>query len=259
MRAFRSASFPGLVVLLALVLIAPAHAAPGVNLTWSRCLGEGVGTQNRAFACDTNDGSEVLVVSFVLPAPLAQVSGNEVSIDLISQDDPLPAWWDFKNAGTCRQLSLTFNTTADANDVVCVDWAQGGSSGGIGAYTTGTPPSMGNIDPALADRHRRCVIALAVPPDALADLLADTEYFSCNIVIDHRKTVGTGACAGCSGSVCLVLQMLNVTTPVLANNMFLSGGTTTGSDWARWQGNGADCALVPVKNKTWGEVKAMYR
>jgi hypothetical protein len=39
----------------------------------------------------------------------------------------------------------------------------------------------------------------------------------------------------------------------------MSGGTTTGSDWARWQGNGADCALVPVKNKTWGEVKAMYR
>jgi|KBSSwiStaDraftv2_1062776.scaffolds.fasta_scaffold97659_2 hypothetical protein len=242
----------------------PANAggpatSPGVNLTWSRCHGEGIGTQNRAFACDTNDGSEELVVSFVLPAPLAQVSGNEAFIDLISQDDPLPAWWDFKNAGTCRQLSLTFNTTADANDVVCVDWAQGGSSGGIGAYATGTPPSMGSIDPALADRHRMCAIALAVPPDAHVDLLAETEYFAFNLVINHAKTLGTDACAGCSGSVCLVLQYLVVHTPIFANNVRLQGGTTPGSNMATWQGSGADCALVPVKNKTWGEVKAMYR
>jgi hypothetical protein len=259
MRAFRSASFPGLVVLLALVLIAPAHAAPGVNLTWSRCHGEGVGTQNRAFACDTNDGSEVLVASFVLPADLAQVSGNEVSIDLISQDDPLPAWWDFENAGTCRMTSLTVNATADANNVVCVDWAAGGSTGGLASYSTGTPPSMGNIDPALANRHRRLSLAFAVPPDALASLLADTEYFSCNIAIDHAKTVGAGACGGCAGSVCLVIQMLNVTTPVLGNNMFLSGGTTPGSNMATWQGSGADCNLVPVRNRSWGEVKALYR
>jgi hypothetical protein len=102
-------------------------------------------------------------------------------------------------------------------------------------------------------------IALAVPPGAEADLLANTEYFSCNITIDHAKTVGTGACAGCSGSVCLVLNHFVVATPIPGNNMNLFGGTTPGSDMAHWQGSGADCLLVPVKNKTWGEVKALYR
>jgi len=256
MRRMRFMSLATLAV--ALFAAPPAHAAAGVNLTWSRCYGDG-GAGNAAFACDTNSGSELLVGSFVLPEPLAHVNGNEVSIDLISQDDPLPAWWDFKNVGTCRLNSLHFNTTANANDVVCVDWSAGHSSGGIGAYSTGTPSSMGRIDPSLAPLHRRCVMALAVPPDSLMDLQADTEYFSFNLVIDHAKTVGTGACGGCAGSVCLLFQTINITTPVLANNIFIGNATTPGSNMAHWQGTGADCNLVPVKNRTWGEVKALYR
>jgi hypothetical protein len=142
MRTIRSAFPPGLCVLLAFAMVAPAHAGGpvtspgGVNLTWSRCHGEGLGTQNRAFACDTNDGAEVLVVSFVLDAPLAQASGNEVVIDLVSQDDPIPLWWDFKNAGACRQTSLGMNLAEDPGDVVCANWQGGVASGGIGAYTS---------------------------------------------------------------------------------------------------------------------------
>ena len=259
MRWIRSAFVRGSWVPLALALAAPAHASGSVNLAWSRCSGEGAGSQNAAFACDTNAGQEVLVASFQLPADLAQVSGNEIVIDLLSQDDPMPAWWDFKNAGTCRQTSLSLNFAQDPGDVVCMNWQGGVASGGIGAYDMSGVPPDGNIDPSLATRHRKLKIALAVPPDALANLLAETEYFSCNIVINHAKTVGTGACGGCSGSVCLVLQDINVTTPVLANNIKMYGGTTPGSDWAHWQGSVADCALVPVKNKTWGQVKALYR
>jgi len=89
------------------------------------------------------------------------------------------------------------------------------------------------------------------------DLQGDTEYFSFNLVIDHAKTVGTGACGGCAGAVCLVLQLIHVTTPV--SSYMLGNPTSPGSNMAHWQGSGADCNSVPVKNKTWGEVKAMYR
>jgi len=262
-RPIRSAFFPGLCVLLALAWVPPVHASGpvtspgGVNLTWSRCHAEGVGTQNRAFACDTNDGSEVLVVSFVLDAPLAQASGNEVVISLISQDDPLPLWWDLKNLGACRQTSLSLNLAEDPGDAVCANWQGVGADGGIGAYT-GIAPWM-SIDPALTNRVRRILIAIAVPADELADLLANTEYFSCNIVIDHAKTVGAGACGGCAGSVCLLLQSLKVTDAISSNDVMLFGGATAGSDMAQWQGSGADCNLVPVRNKTWGQVKALYR
>jgi len=258
MRAIRSALFPGLIVLLAVVVMAPetAYADQGVNLTWSGCYGDAGVTANRVFACDTNGGSEVLVVSFELALPLAQASGNEIVIDLISQDDPMPLWWDFKNLGACRVTSLALDTKLDFNSVVCTDWAQGASTGGIGAYDG---PNY-HIDPSLWSRHRTLKIAVAVPLAGLQDLVEDTEYFSCYIVIDHRKTIGAGACGGCAGSVCLLLQSLKVTTtPDFANDVTLSGGTTPGSDMAHWQGSGADCNLVPVKNKTWAEVKAMYR
>jgi hypothetical protein len=147
-------------------------AAPGLSLSWQSCRGEGAGSNNRTFACNVNTGaSEVLVCSFELPWDLAQVAGNEFTLDLLSQSDPMPAWWDFKNAGTCRPTSLGFNTTADPNNVVCVDWAQGNSTGGIGAYTTVSYPSF---DPALLPRVRRCLIAVAAPPNALQDLVAGT-------------------------------------------------------------------------------------
>ena len=246
------------VVAATLCVASSAFAAPGLSLSWSACNGEGTGSHDRTFACNANTGSNLLVVSFELPAPLNTVSGNEIIIDFLSQVNPLPLWWDFKNTGSCRTLSLTFNTVADAANAVCVDWAMGGSTGGVGAYTTGTAASMGSIDPALTNQHRRATIALAVPPTALQDLVAGTEYFACNLAINNLKTVGT-TCTGCDQPICIVLNSVNCTTPVLANNVFIGNASTPGSNIVTWQGVGPNCNAVPTKNRTWGEVKALYR
>jgi len=249
----------GLSVVAAMLCVASsALAAPGLSLRWDHCSGEGNGLSNKTFACASNTGSNVMVVSFELPSDLAQVSGNEVVMDVLSQSATLPAWWDMKTAGSCRSASLLSNFVADAGNVVCVDWTQGGASGGIGSFVTGTPQSMGTIDPALAAQHRRLVLAGAVPPSALQDLTAGTEYFSCNIIVNNLKTVNT-ICTGCTEPVCIVLNSINVTTPVLANNIFIGNASSAGSNIITWQGVGPDCQLVPTKNKTWGEVKALYR
>jgi len=250
----------GLSVVAAMLCVASsALAAPGLSLRWSACSGEGTGLANKTFACANNIGSNLLVVSFELPADLLSVSGNEVVMDVLSQSATLPAWWDMKTTGSCRQTALTSNFVADVNNVVCVDWTAGQGAGGIGSFVTGTPQSMGTIDPALAAQHRRLVLAVAVPPTALADLVAGTEYFSCNILVSNVKTVGPGLCAGCTEPICVVLNSVNVTTPVLANNVFIGNASSAGSNIVTWQGTGPDCQLVPTKNKTWGEVKALYR
>lgn len=242
------------IALAAILLASPAQAAQGVNLRWDRCHGDG-GNENRTFACDTNAGAEVLVCSFVLDAPMAQVSGNEVVIDLLTQDDPVPPWWHFRDPGSCRTTSLRMNTFANADDVACVDWAAGNSIGGVGAYSS----EIGSIDPGLAARHRRIKIALAVPLEHIADLAAETEYFSCNATIDHVKSVGADACAGCTGPVCLVLSRVNVTTPSVANDGTIYAPASPGSNIVTWQGVGPNCQLVPVKRSTWGAVKGLYR
>jgi hypothetical protein len=242
-------------VAAAMLLMSSTAFAAGINLSWVACEGEGSGSHSRTFACAANTGTNQLVVSYVLAADLAQVSGNEIVIDVLSQSNPLPAWWDLREPGSCRPGSLLFNTTANPSDVVCVDWAAGQATGGIGYYGT----ELGSISPSLQAQHRRIKIALAVAPSALQDLVGNQEYFSCNVSINNQKTVGTGACAGCSDPVCIVLNSIKVTTPVPANDVTLGNANAAGSNICTWQGTGPDCNLVPTRNVTWGAVKSLYR
>ena len=239
-----------------LAMSATVAAAAGVGLRWTSCLSDG-GLANKAFACNSNAGTNTLVGTFVTGAAgLAQVSGNEVVIDLASASTPLPAWWQMKNAGTCRQAALTMNFVAPATAANCTDWAVGAAAGGIGAY------NIGLRGPNTA----RLVAALAVAPDNLQDLVSGQEYFSFNVVISNAKTVN--GCAGCLDPVCIVFNSINLTTPVLANNVFLTGPSNgTDANYATWQGGGAPVVgavtgcpqATPTKNKTWSQVKALYR
>jgi len=243
-------------LLVALIAFATQAHASGVFVRWGQCLSDG-GVQNKNFACDANTGSEVLVGGFQLTSDLAQVSGNEVVIDLASAGASLPAWWQFRNAGTCRQTAMTMNTFLSTG-VNCIDWAAGQSQGGIGAY------AIGQRGPNTA----RVVAALAVPVSGLADLSTGQEYFSFNLVITHAKTVGLGACAGCQTPVCLLLVSINLTTPIAANNRKLVNPSNgTDANWVTWQGGGGvtvggatGCpAATPTLQRTWGAVKALYR
>jgi hypothetical protein len=227
-----------------------------VFLRWNQCYGDG-GVQNKTFACGTNAGAEVLTGGFALGADLAQVSGNEVTLELASAGAVLPAWWEFKNAGTCRPTAMIISFSIDPLASVCQDWAQGLSSGGILAYNIGVK----------GPNTARMVAALAVAPENLQNLSAGQEYFSFSLRISHTKTVGTGACAGCTTPVCLLLRSINVTTPVVVNNQTLSGpGNGVDSDFATWQGGGGISSIIgsgcpgalPVEKRTWGAVKALY-
>lgn len=244
-------------VVAAMLFAASSAFAGGVNLQWSRCFGEGLGTANRTFACASNGGVNQLVTSFVLDTAVPTVSGNELVLDFISSTNPLPAWWEMKDLGTCRQNAVNFSTSANPLDGTCVDWAQGQSAGGIGSYDN----SLGSIDPSFTAQHRRMKVALAVQLTALQDLAAGTEYFSCNININNAKTVGPVNCAGCTDQVCIVLNSIRVTTntPGGAADVTLGTPTVAGSNEVTWQGAGANCAAVPVRNATWGQVKALYR
>ena len=240
----------------AMLVVASSSFAAGVNLLWNNCFGEGLGTNNRTFACASNAGTNLLVVSFVPgPGGVVQTSGIEIVMDFLSAANPLPAWWDMRDPLSCRPAALTANTVQNANDVVCLDWSLGAASGGIGAYNT----EIGTIDPGLTAQHRRLKLASAVPQGGIQDLTENTEYFAFNVLVNNTKTVGTGNCTGCADPICIVLNSVNVVSPVVANNRLLSDANTAGSNTVTWQGVGPNCLLVPTKNATWGRVKALYR
>jgi hypothetical protein len=240
----------------ALLLAAASASAGTVNLRWNACLGDG-GVANRNFACNTNSGSQALVGSFILPHDVPGVTGNQIVVDIGTDGPSLPAWWDFKNAGTCRQSSLSVNFAVPVTAVYCADWADGGAVGFLVSYTEG----------AFGPSSARIRVASAVPNPG-ADLTAGAEYFSLNLVINNLKTVGVGACAGCSLGACIYLREVDVTTTDSRNDIRLAPGSFQGTyldGLATWQGGSGvitiyGCpAATPTRNRTWGTLKSLYR
>jgi hypothetical protein len=243
----------GMGVVAAMLFAASAALAAGVNLAWNNCASEG-GVANRTSACLLNTGSNVLTGSFVPGTDRTGVTGIEIVMDIIVGDgtSTIPAWWEINGAGACRSTSLGANSLVNASNTICNDWASGTSLGGLAAYNIG-----GSIPVANQPAHRRVVAGFAVPAPGV-DVPANLEYFAFNITINNLKSVGTGSCAGCSTPACIVLNSINVVAGIATHDLLSGGATGAGSDMATWQGVGPSCALVPTKNATWGQVKAMY-
>ena len=233
---------------------AGAQPLPGVALRWDHCFGEGTGVEIRSFACNTNAGLETLVGSFALPASLSGVNGNEIVVDVFTgvpiitysgSVNPVPAWWQFKNAGSCRQYSLTAATAMDPDNQVCQDWASGQATGFLAAY------QLGPLGPNTA----RIVVLSTAAPGALAELAGGAEYYSFTLHINHQKSVGDGACGGCDQLMTLILGYIFVTTADNANNTFLSGPLdASDSNIAVWRPG-----VVPVRATGWAALKSRFR
>jgi hypothetical protein len=258
---------------LALAALAPAAAdAAGMSLRWDKCYSDG-GVVNRTFACDTNTGAERLVMSFVLDNPVADLSGVEIRMIIVPASPTLPSWWQMKNVGTCRPTSLTMNLVLPPGSVNCVNWGnEAAMAGGIGAYTVSSQPGPNTAVVQMIG---------AVPASDLATIEAGQEYFAGTLVINHAKSVGVGACAGCDVPTCIVVDRMRLTTPVFGNDVtLLDPAFGSDSNFARWQ-NGQEtnvqlvnceghnfgcyhsfsCELssTPTRNATWGAVKSLYR
>ncbi len=234
------------------LLSTTAHAEVGVKLSWDHCSGDGH-VSLKQFACDTDEGRDVIVGSFIAPLGVDSLSGNEVTLDFQVENGTYPLWWAFRVNGACRQAAMSMDFVPRTLPVQCIDLWQGQAAGGIGAYTIGV---LG--DPLRA----RLRAAIAVPGTNLRRLQGDTEYFSFNLVIDHSSTVGEGACEGCAPRVCIFFSALKLTQPVGVGDYVLNGVPSYPPvDRIEWQGGTSFCSggVQPVRNATWGSVKALYR
>jgi hypothetical protein len=235
---------------LALLLLACMFAlasAAGTNLRWTACVLDG-GVLNRAFACNSNVGSNILIGSFVLDTNLSQVNGDELIVDLVSATPTLPDWWQFRNVGSCRQTAITI---AAQDGPSCPDPFAFQASMNIAAYVVGT----------LAPNTARLLCANAVTSDQAVDLVAGEEYTAARWSINNSKTVGTGACNGCVVPVCILFSSANLTTVDNLNDTKFANGADPGSNFVSWQGGDYLylCYGTPTKNSTWGAVKSLYR
>jgi hypothetical protein len=227
----------------------PAMAG-GINLAWNDCYGAG-GTMNKNFACNTNTGNHDLYISFEPNATIPDLNGSNAIIDLQSASAALPAWWQFKNTGTCRLTSLVANSGVTGT---CPDTWSGQGVAGIAAYFT-----TQNI-PAMPTCRARILASISVPGAAAAQVDPGTEYYCLMVRINSAKTVGTGLCAGCLDPACLVLNEVLLTSNNSGDNRLTNW---LGSNYVTWQGgwchyNWYGCT-TPTINRTWGQLKGLYR
>ena len=234
-----------------LVAFAAPAMAGGLNFAWGLGCWPENPVSNAAFACNTNGGSDAATGSFTVSNNQPEFVGIEAVIDLQAASPTLPAWWQFFNPGSCRQSSLS--ASADflgSPNTSCTDPWTGLGAGGIAAYQTiATSPAVPNGLPNAA--RIKIAFALADP----SPLTAGTEYYGLRIVINHAKTVGTGACAGCSTPVCLALNSIKSaqrTGPSELVSAPLANQTLS------YQ-NALSCLATPASNHTWGQIKSLYR
>jgi len=220
-----------------------------LGLRWDNCLGDG-GVQNQAFACDVNTGANVLVASFVPAAALQGVSGIESRIDITIAGTSVPPWWDLRNAGACRQASLTSSAVENVAGPGCIEWGSGSQIGLVAAYGT-------------VSSNRRSVQFSAYLPVGTVDFEAGQEYFAYSLILNHQKTVGSGSCTGCSVGACLTLQYIEFDLAPSGTIVSLNP-TAANTNWlATWQsypgGAGACEQTTAVTRSTWGALKQLYR
>jgi len=227
---------------------APPAAAAGLSLGWLDCgppSGPGVGSVT--YGCLSELVELPLFPGFRLAAPVDSVIAFELVLDADVADAALPEWWHMEPGG-CRASGWAADATPATS---CLDpWA----GQGVAAY-------QGWIvgEPAGSARHGRLLVAAAVGPGGFVRLEQDQPYTACRVLLRTNRTL---SCAGCTTPACLVFNSLLIRRLPGSNpeELLLSGADLAGGDRVLWQGGaGADCQSVPVRRRTWGAVKALYR
>ncbi|MBI5709541.1 MAG: hypothetical protein HZC42_04440 [Candidatus Eisenbacteria bacterium] len=228
-----------LAVVATLGALVPARAAgaQGINLAWDSCGPSGV--TNRDFACNANTGAENLVVSYTPPQLLlGPVDIISARIYIYAVDDTVvPSWWLLQSGG-CRSGAVSMTTDAGSDAAYC--------------QQPPAPVDSSKVVYIAPDYYpnRSLLGAYEVFHSPGASLLPGTEYFGFRFAIDHAKTIGSDSCAGCSRRASLLLDEVNL---VVDQVQSVDVRTPLRQNVITWQ-----YGLVPVRAKTWGQIKGLY-
>jgi len=250
---------PSFVACLLLFALTSADAgAQGISLHWDDC--GAAGASVKVFACDTNAGSDVLVSSFVAPAGIVDFDGLEVSMQVVFPTATgVPSWWTVPGCRGNGTFSVSANFVA-------------------GPFTCSSPWSINAAGAFLYEPTLylpwvgRLRTVFAVPPSDARPLTEGTEYYAHKFIINHSRTVGPGACAGCEIPAGIILRQMFLDQLTGSDVTLSPPSPPDHSVYVGWQCDGTpqmdhgtiqswdfvNCA-VPARRPTWGAIKSLYR
>jgi hypothetical protein len=247
-----------------LLLSSSVLAAPGLRLSWDHCSADGV-VSNKLFACNTNTGSEVLVLSFESPVASTDRQSIEMTLHITAWDGALPDWWRAFGPGSCRPTALTYSLL-DPLAAACVNPWEGHNAAA----------AIADLVPLASNPSLWRLRVVAAVPDQF-QVSTGVETFAIALILRHVATVASGACAGCLKPVCIGFGAAKLVGPVGTTSFGIAAGGPNpggGPSTVTWQGayvagytgtagySEMICAPSgpdPVHASTWGAVKALYR
>src|SRR5262249_55759608 len=155
-----------------LTLMACTASAAGLNLGWNDCPSGGAYLHDMAFACASNSGAETMIGSYIPPAGLLEVNGNEAVIDLQTEQTALSPWWNMGTASGCtgRTTTPVLSDFGFASFFGCTDyWGPAGGASGGGGYL----PQFQSVP----NRARIVIVAAILEANATSED-PSTEYYS---------------------------------------------------------------------------------
>jgi hypothetical protein len=244
-----------------LALTVSAALAGGLNLSWGPECASDATSINKNFACTSDSGSSTMVVSFAPSSSHEHLIAVDAVIDGVDCLNPVvPDWWQFKNTGACRIDALSTNSTISENAVICLDAWGGQGTPTITYY--GDPVWVGTPTPPVQGNRARIKVGCLVPVAVALGVEEEREYFLFNVVVNHTKTVGPEYCTGC---LVPMIWVLNSIMPGYQDGVYLSSEVITMpmvNQLISWQGAPTywepNCTVATL-NKTWGQIKSLYR
>lgn len=245
-------------VLAGLTLFAAGSAlAQGSNLFWDDC-SAGAALTDKTDLCNSNAGApKKLIVTFNPGAStVADVNGVDGVIDVLVDDTALPDYWRLDAAG-CRsgRLSSDVNVGNSSAPFTCLEaWSQVGNAAGGATFLI--EPALQSIVPG--PNRGRIRFQVGVPGTVAFDPNDANEFYITAINITNQNTT---TCTGCATPACLVLNLLRLTKPAGTTGGDLFVTTPDIGYSVTWQGGGTIVCpgAVPTQNRTWGQVKHLYR
>jgi hypothetical protein len=237
----------------ALAICAAAPAAAGVNLSWNDCGAFGISATR--LACTSNVGKLTLVLSVTPQSDVPLALTMETLIDIGTSGAAISPWWDMRNRNGCRANSCSAGFSF-GNLANCEDPWMGLAIGGYD-YAISPLSDTDNNNPNRARIYAVCALPSASP----VRLEAGKEYYLCEVLIDMAKTVGVGSCPGCTDDAIFTAQYAKISEPDGSPDGNPTYTTTDNGSCVRTNAfpTAEQCSSLPVRNRTWGSLKAMYR
>ncbi len=135
----------------------------------------------------------------------------------------------------------------------CTDPWSGQATGAVAGYRTfWTTPQVPSGNPNEA----RALVIAAVSSTIPQQLAAGSEYYCFKLTVSSAKTVGTGACDGCSTPMCITLSEINAVQSDGNHEELTQPETANVVTWHSASGcPGANAA----QNVTWGQIRSLLK